>query len=97
MAVQTKRERQALVDLGLAIRRHRNLRKLSLADLSVRSGLSKPALSEIENGKRDIRITSLLRISSGLGLRMDDLLCKELTSNIAEGEAGEGYDLSEMM
>jgi transcriptional regulator with XRE-family HTH domain len=97
MAVQTKREQQLLNELGLAIRKQRNLRKLTLADLSVKSGLSKPALSEIENGKRDIRMTSLLRIASALSVKMDELLRKEMPKGLTESEAGDGYDLSEMM
>ncbi|SFK82388.1 Helix-turn-helix [Loktanella salsilacus] len=86
-----------LNDLGLAIRKQRNFLKLTLADLSVKCGLSKPALSEIENGKRDIRITSLLRISSGLGVKMEELLRKDVSKGLSEDEAGDGIDLSEMM
>ncbi|MCR8549151.1 helix-turn-helix domain-containing protein [Salipiger sp. P9] len=94
MAIETEEERQALVDLGARIRASRADRRLTLADLALRCGLPRSALSEIENGKRDIRISSLFRISAALGVPMDALLRK---GRPPSPTSDDGYDFGDLV
>ena len=56
-------------DLGIGpkIRALRTERGLTLRELSERSGLSKPLLSQVENGRVVPPVATLLRISRALG------------------------------
>ena len=42
--------------------------------LSERSGLGPNVLSQIENGRRDVRISALWLLADGLGVRLTDLV-----------------------
>jgi len=50
------------------MRRHRNIRHLTLDAVSVQCGMSVQHLSEIESGKRDPRLSSIERISEAMQL-----------------------------
>jgi len=47
---------------------------LSIENLAMRVGISKGNLSDIENGKRDLRLSTLEAIARGLGLTMSELV-----------------------
>ncbi|WP_379917165.1 helix-turn-helix domain-containing protein [Lacimonas salitolerans] len=90
-------EKTLLAEAGRRIRAARAGQALSLEQLARLTGISAPALSLIETGKRDPRLTTLKRIS--------DALRVPLTLLIADGgseapprsstAASEGYDLGD--
>lgn len=67
MAKDIKNELASL-DIGSQIRSLRNQRNLTLQELSDLTGLSKPNLSQIENNIVTPPISTLLKISSALGV-----------------------------
>ena len=50
------------------LRRQRNLRRLTLENLSAKVGMSPQHLSEIESGKRDPRLSSIERMAEAMGM-----------------------------
>ena len=60
----------ASLDLGNQLRKLRKKRSLTLQDLSGLTGLSKPNLSQIENNIVTPPISTLLKISSALGVQI---------------------------
>lgn len=60
--------------LGERISKLRKKKGMSLERLAYESGISKGNLSDIENGKRDCRFSSLLLIAAGLGISTSQLL-----------------------
>lgn len=87
-----------LVKVGARIRGVREQAGLSLQDLARLCGISGPALSSIETGKRDLRVTSLLRIASALRVRPTDLL-EDGERAEAQTRSGnsDGYDLGDYL
>ena len=83
--------------VGERIRAARELSGLNLHQLALLSGISAPALSQIETGKRDLRVSSLYRIASALRVDASDLLrsLPPSLSDYAEDSRGEGYDLED--
>ncbi|WP_454762188.1 helix-turn-helix domain-containing protein [Caulobacter segnis] len=65
---------QTLSVLGARIRKTRKTLGLSLNQVARLSGISAPALSLVENGRRDLRLTSLHRIAEALRIAPADLL-----------------------
>ncbi len=59
-------EKKLLADVGYRIRETRAGQGLSLEQLARLTGISAPALSLIETGKRDPRLTTLKRIADAL-------------------------------
>ncbi len=53
--------------LGSVIRREREGRGWTLADLSERTGIPQPNLSRLERGLADVRLSTLLRVAEALG------------------------------
>lgn len=49
-------------------------RGMTQEDLAERSGLGPNVLSEIENGRRDVRISALWLLAQGLGVPVTELL-----------------------
>ena len=62
------------VALGRRIRHHRRAAGLTLAELGERVGLSASALSLIENGRREPRVTTLADLARALGTDLAGLL-----------------------
>ena len=88
-----------LTETGRRIRRRRDAAGLKLQELATLTGLSASALSNIETGKRDLRLTTLHRIAEALRVAPTDLLEDRKESSplkvvIAEGE---GYNLGDYM
>jgi transcriptional regulator with XRE-family HTH domain len=67
------RDRSSEEDLGKAVRALRKERKLTLADLGGRSGLSVSTLSKVETGKMQLSYDKLQRISAGLDVDLATL------------------------
>ncbi len=61
-------------ELGPRLRRARQERQLSLAQLSFMTGFSPSFLSLVERGKSSLSLTSLQKLADGLGLSMATLL-----------------------
>jgi len=83
-----------LVRLGARIRAVRDARGLNLHELARLSGISAPALSLVENGKRDLRITSLQRIADALRISPGALLDGSPADREPQAPGG-GYDLGD--
>lgn len=97
-----------LVETGAQIRKARREAGLNLHEFALLTGLSISALSLIETGKRDLRLTTLATISSALrmspahligGKRNDGDAAASTqgdTGHDAElGEESQGFDLSD--
>jgi XRE family transcriptional regulator, regulator of sulfur utilization len=61
--------------LGARVRALREAEGLSLRDLSERSGVSAPMLSQVERGETSPTVAVAERIAAGLDLRLSQLLC----------------------
>jgi transcriptional regulator with XRE-family HTH domain len=66
-------QRSVDLDVGIRIRRLRNVRGLSLAEVSARSGLSAGFLSQIERGISSASIRALARIAEALEAAIGDI------------------------
>lgn len=60
--------------LGQRIASWRRRRNITLEDLASKMSISKGNLSDIENGKKDPRYSTLLAVSEGLGITVATLL-----------------------
>jgi len=60
-------------NIGHLLREQRKAQHLSLSDLSRLSGVAVPALSHIENGNRDVKLSTLVRLSEALRIKLPDL------------------------
>lgn len=85
-----------LPEIGQRIRKVRLSAGLNLHELARLSGISAPALSLIENGKRDLRLSSLFRIAAALRVEATTLL-HDQTENLLtpDTQGGSGYNLGD--
>ncbi len=92
----TDHDNARLAEVGGRIRAQRDALGLNLHELARLSGISASALSTIETGKRDLRITSLFRIARALRIDARDLL-KEQGGQQEQDQAPDrsGYDLGD--
>ncbi len=89
-------ENKQLTQIGGRIRKAREDHGLNLHELARLSGISAPALSLIENGKRDLRVTSLCRIAAALRVAAGDLLDgRPADTQTAQARDTKGYDLGD--
>lgn len=89
-------DKKMLEVAGKRIRETRVAQRLSLEQLARLTGISGPALSLIETGKRHARLTTLKRIADALRAPPATLIA--YSTNIAEPSApapSGGYDLGE--
>lgn len=68
------RETSTRSDVGQRIREWRLRRELSQAEVARLSGITQASLSNYENGKRDLPLTTLLGVSKALNVSVGDLL-----------------------
>ncbi|MBM4409866.1 MAG: helix-turn-helix transcriptional regulator [Chloroflexi bacterium] len=61
-------------DVGVNIREWRLRRELSQADVARRAGITQASLSNYENGKRDMPLSTLMGVASALNVSLGDLL-----------------------
>ncbi|GAA4284589.1 hypothetical protein GCM10022261_21200 [Brevibacterium daeguense] len=66
--------------LGPALRVQRAVRRLTLAEVADRAGISAQCLSEVERGMKDPSSEMLAAISAALGLQLRELLVIIVTS-----------------
>lgn len=96
MKLVNETDYKRLAEIGSRIRRVRQDCRLNLTELARLSGISAPALSLIETGKRDLRVTSLCRIAAALRCNAGDLLEDRPTDiRASDPREGEGYDLGD--
>lgn len=87
-------EKKLLVDAGRRIREARVGQGLSLEQVARLTGISAPALSLIETGKRDPRLTTLARIAAALRVSLEALVADKSIEVPDNARAfTEGYDL----
>jgi transcriptional regulator with XRE-family HTH domain len=77
--------------LGPRIRALREAMGLSLRDLSLRSGVSAPMLSQVERGETSPTLQVAARIAQGLELRLSQLLRLDEGSSVTVVRAGERH------
>jgi HTH-type transcriptional regulator, competence development regulator len=89
-------ENKLLADAGRRIREIRTGQSLSLEQLARLTGISAPALSLIETGKRDPRLTTLIRIADALRAPLATLIADGSgTAEPSTSPTSGGYDLGE--
>jgi transcriptional regulator with XRE-family HTH domain len=94
--MSTENEQMLLADIGGRIRAIRTEHSLNLDQLARLTGISAPALSLIETGKRDARLTTLAKIAAALRVSLSALLDDALPGPDARTkDASQGYDLGE--
>lgn len=69
-----RRTAEILRRLGEAVYRHRKRAGLSQEKLGFKTDLHRTYISEVERGKRNLRVENLYRIADALGVRPRDLL-----------------------
>jgi len=75
--------------VGARVRALREAMDLSLRDLSERSGVSAPMLSQVERGETSPTLSVAARIATGLELRLSQLLRLDEGESVAIVRAGE--------
>src|SRR5271163_4281427 len=75
--------------IGARVKALREAAGLSLRDLSERSGVSAPMLSQVERGETSPTLTVAARIASGLELRLSQLLRLDEDGAVTVVRAGE--------
>ncbi|MCC6863374.1 MAG: helix-turn-helix transcriptional regulator [Rhodobacteraceae bacterium] len=89
-------EKKLLAEAGKRIRETRAAQGLSLEQLARLTGISGPALSLIETGKRDPRLTTLKQIAAALRVPLATFIVDSLNTAEPSGPAlSGGYDLGE--
>ncbi len=63
-----------LVELGKKIREYRNKMGISQEDFALSIGMDRTYYSSVENGKHNITIMNLKKISDGLKITLSELL-----------------------
>ena len=64
----------ALKQIGENVRRRREELGIDQEELAHRAGLNRTMISLVENGKKLIRIDTMIKLSRGLGIQLEDLL-----------------------
>lgn len=72
MTVET--EQATRVEVGQRVRQWRLRREMSQADVARLTGITQASLSNYENGKRDMPLSTLLGVAGALNVSLGDLL-----------------------
>ena len=78
--------------IGAAIRHERLKQGLKLDELCRLSGVGIATLSNLENGKRDIRLSTLERLLAVLRVELTTLLAPSHHDQAISTEEGKGYE-----
>lgn len=65
---------QVLIHIGQTIRKHRTEKGLNQKSLSEMADLDRAYLSSIENGKKNVTVSAMLRLSEALGISLEELV-----------------------
>ncbi|MBT9386985.1 helix-turn-helix domain-containing protein [Pseudooceanicola sp. CBS1P-1] len=82
-------------EVGRRIRALRKARDLSQRDLATLTGLAVPALSLIENGRRDVKLSTFLRLSEALRVEVSAFFVDPAAPMPPRPAPMGGYDLDE--
>lgn len=66
--------KEILTRFGLILRQLRNKKGLTLLELEVRTGINEGDISKIENGKKNLAFTTLIKLARGLDISPAELL-----------------------
>ena len=87
-------EQEAIKVVGANLRHHRKRAGLTLEDLSRLSGVGLATLSHTENGNRDPKLSTLVRLSHALRVDIADLFkATRSEDQPPQPRASAGYDL----
>ena len=87
--------KQWIEKVGTKLRERRKALGLSLEDLSRLSGSTVPTLSNIERGKRDVKLSTLVSLAIALRLELSQLFIDESAKNLAPRHDNAGYNLDD--
>lgn len=91
-----EQDTELLAQVGQRLRQARDARGLNLHELARLCGISAPALSLIETGKRDPRLTTLSKIAATLRISLGRIVTDQAAFAEDETETNdEGYDLGD--
>ncbi len=68
------RKAEILRRIGEAVSRHRKRAGLSQEELGFKADFHRTYISEVERGRRNLRVENLYRLADALGVRARDLL-----------------------
>lgn len=71
--IEKEEEEKLRKNLGIRVAYIRGRKKISQFKLSLLTGLSKQYISDLEHGRRNASISSIYKISKGLGVDLSDL------------------------
>lgn len=74
MTLVNETERVTRISVGQRVREWRLRREMSQADVARLTGITQASLSNYENGKRDMPLSTLLGVSAALNVSLGDLL-----------------------
>lgn len=72
----TEENKELLKQFGAILRQIRNEKGLTLLELEVRTGINEGDISKIENGKKNLAFTTLVKLAVGLEISVSKLLAK---------------------
>lgn len=87
--------KQWIETVGNKLRERRKALGLSLADLSRLSGSTVPTLSNIERGRRDVKLSTLISLATALRLELSQLFIDESAENQTHRHDSTGYNLDD--
>lgn len=90
-------EARMLAAVGRRIRKARTGQGLSLEQVARVTGVNAPALSLLETGKRDARLTTLARIAAALHVCPAQFLSDEMPRTACEDEDKADSDLNDCL
>lgn len=73
-ALQLVNERSLRQEVGVRMREWRLRRELSQAEVARKAGITQASLSNYENGKRDMPLSTLVGVATALNVSIGDLL-----------------------
>ncbi len=74
ISVQSREEVDLRANVGRRIREWRLRRELSQAEVARRAGITQASLSNYENGKRDLPLSTLIGVAGALNVSIGELL-----------------------
>ena len=74
LAIHAREESDLRTNVGRRIREWRLRRELSQAEVARRASITQASLSNYENGKRDLPLSTLLGVAGALNVSLGDLL-----------------------
>lgn len=72
----TEENKELLKQFGAILRQIRSEKGLTLLELEVRTGINEGDISKIENGKKNLAFTTLVKLAVGLEISVSKLLAK---------------------